>query len=153
MAAVYDGAGLAAGDMVEFGPFRLDPARRLLTKDGTPVPLGDRAFEILLVLISHAPDIVSKTTLFEQAWPGVFTEDSTLRYQLWTLRKALDDGDGGNRYISTISGRGYCFVAPLSYAPLSHGSLSHATVQPGESGKAGESVPLTARRRQICRCG
>ncbi|HLZ66258.1 MAG TPA: winged helix-turn-helix domain-containing protein [Aliidongia sp.] len=115
MAAAYDRIGQADVDVVEFGPFRLDRARRLLLKDGAPVPLGDRAFEILQVLVGHAPEIVSKATLFEQVWPGVFVEDSTLRYHLWTLRKAL--GDGESHYISTANGRGYRFAAALSHAP------------------------------------
>ena len=132
MAAVYDSASLPADDVVEFGPFRLDPARRLLTKDGTPVPLGDRAFEILLVLVGRAPEVVSKATLFEQVWPGVCVEESTLRYQLWALRKALGDGEDGGRYISTASGKGYCFVAPPSHAADRH----------GENGKARDTAPI-----------
>jgi len=115
MAAAHDRIGPAAEGVVEFGPFRLDRARRLLLEEGASVPLGDHAFEILLVLVGHAPEVVSKATLFEQVWPGAFIEESTLRYHMWTLRKAL--GDGGNRYISTASGRGYRFVAALSHAP------------------------------------
>lgn len=99
--------------VVEFGPFRFDQAHRLLTAEGMPVPLGDRALDILQVLIAHAPNIVTKATLFEQVWPDTFVEESTLRFQMWGLRKALGDGESGNRYISTVSGRGYCFVAPL----------------------------------------
>ena len=71
MAAVFDGVSLPTDDAVEFGPFRLDPARRLLTKDGAPVPLGDRAFELLVVLVRHAPGVVGKVTLFGHVWPGV----------------------------------------------------------------------------------
>src|SRR5579859_3213676 len=130
MATAQDRIGQADEDMVEFGPFRLDRAHRLLTKVGASVPLGDRAFEILQVLVGHAPDVVSKAALFEQVWPGTFIEESTLRYHLWTLRKALGDGEAGSRYISTANGRGYCFVAPLSHAP------AVATMQSNESGNA-----------------
>lgn len=112
-------------DVVEFGPFRLDRARRLLTRERASVPLGGRAFEILLVLVRHAPEVVGKATLFQQVWPGTFIEESTLRYHLSTLRKALGDGKDGSRYISTASGIGYCFVAPLSYP------LTVETGQPG----------------------
>ena len=99
---------------VEFGRFRLEPERRLLTKGGSPVPLGARAFEILCVLVAHAPNVVGNRTLLEQAWAGVHVHKDNLRVQVAALRKALGDGEGGNRYISTVTGMGYCFVAPLS---------------------------------------
>jgi len=70
---------------------------------------------ILEILVRQAPEVVSKATFFEQVWPGTFIEESTLRYQLWTLRKILKDGDGRS-YIATASGRGYRFVAPLTAA-------------------------------------
>ena len=95
---------------VEFGPFRLLPTRRLLMREGVPVHLGDRALEILLILVELAPNVVSKKTLLERAWQSRFVEEVNLRFQIRALRKALGDG---NRYISTVSGRGYCFVAPV----------------------------------------
>ena len=98
----------------EFGPFRLEPERRLLTKGGSPVLLGARAFEILCVLVAHAPNVVSNRTLLEQAWAGVHVHKDNLRVQVAALRKALGDGEDGNRYISTVTAMGYCFVAPLS---------------------------------------
>ena len=115
MAEIYHLKSQHDDEVIAFGPFRLDRAQRLLTKEGTPVPLGYRAFEILLVLIRHAPEAVSKTTLYEQVWPGRFTEEGTLRFQISSLRKALGDSD--SRYITTASGKGYCFAAPLSRLP------------------------------------
>ncbi len=116
MAEEHSGGQIDEG-VVAFGPFRLDPLRRALTRDGASVALGDRAFDILTVLIKHAPGIASKAALFEQVWPGTFVDDSALRYHISALRKALgDDGDEG-RYIRTVSGRGYCLVAPLSHGP------------------------------------
>ena len=97
-------------DSVSFGPFRLAPARRLLTLDGAPVPLGDRALEILLLLVEHAPNVVGKRTLFDRVWPGMLVDESNLRFQMRMLRKALGQDE---RYISTVAGRGYCFVAPV----------------------------------------
>jgi len=98
-------------DVVEFGLFRLWPARRFLTRDGVPVPLGDRAFDILVALIDAAPGIVDKDRLIERVWPGLFVEEGNLRVQMNQLRKALGDGE---RYVQTVPGRGYCFVAPVA---------------------------------------
>ncbi|HEY2048134.1 MAG TPA: winged helix-turn-helix domain-containing protein [Caulobacteraceae bacterium] len=105
------------GDGVEFGPFRLHPEQRLLTHHGIPVPLGDRAFDILRVLVEHAPNVVSGRTLLDEVWAGVFVQDVNIRLQIATLRKALGEGKDGARYISTVANRGYCFVAPLSRSP------------------------------------
>lgn len=97
-------------DTVAFGPFQLAATRRLLTRMGEPVPLGDRALEMLAVLVEHAPNLVSKKMLFERVWPGLFVEESNLRFQMRALRRALGEDD---RYIATVTGRGYCFVAPV----------------------------------------
>jgi predicted ATPase/DNA-binding winged helix-turn-helix (wHTH) protein len=102
---------------VEFGPFRLYPAQRLLTHHGSPVPLGDRAFDVLRILVEHAPSVVSGRTLLEEVWADVFVQDGNIRLQIATLRKALGEGKDGARYISTVANRGYCFVAPLSRSP------------------------------------
>ena len=115
MAEIYRLKSQHDDDVIEFGPFRFDWTRRLLTKEGAPVRLGYRALEILLVLIRHAPEAVSKTALCEHVWPGAVTEEGTLRFQISSLRKALGDSD--SRYITTASGKGYCFAAPLSRPP------------------------------------
>ncbi len=99
-----------AVDTVAFGSFRLAPAQRLLTQRGVPIQLGDRALEILLVLVENAPNVVSKRTLFDRVWPRMLVDESNLRFQMRGLRKALG---GDERYISTVPGRGYCFVAPV----------------------------------------
>jgi hypothetical protein len=72
----------AEEDMIEFGPFRLDWAGRLLTKGGTRVPLPGRAFDILLALNKHAPEIVSKETLFEEVWSATFVEEHRVKIHL-----------------------------------------------------------------------
>jgi predicted ATPase/DNA-binding winged helix-turn-helix (wHTH) protein len=106
-------------DVVAFGPFRLFPANRLLEKAGTPVRLGDRALDILLILIGHAPEVVSKASLLAQVWPDLTVEENNLRVQVTTLRKALGDGEAGIRYVHSVQGRGYCFVSPVSRSKAS----------------------------------
>ncbi len=108
--------GLATpeGDVIAFGPFRLSVGERLLTRDGARVELGGRALELLVALVAHPNEPVGKRALAAAVWPDVTVGESSLRFHMTNLRKALGDGQGGARYIVTLSGRGYCFVAPLS---------------------------------------
>jgi len=78
------------------------------------VELGARSFDILIALLSRPNEVVSKRDLLAQAWPGVTVEEGSLRFHIAGLRKALGDGNNGARYIMTLTGRGYCFVAPIS---------------------------------------
>jgi len=103
-------------DRLSFGPFNLGINERLLTRDGIPVKLGARALDILIALVSNASEIVSKTDLIACAWPDVFVEEGSLRFHINALRKALADGQDGARYIATLPGRGYCFVASVSHS-------------------------------------
>jgi predicted ATPase/DNA-binding winged helix-turn-helix (wHTH) protein len=96
-----------------FGPFVLFPSRRLLLEDGRPVDLGDRALDILAALASRPGKIVSKQTLLAEAWPDVFVEEVNLRVHVSAVRRALGDGVGGRRFLKTIPGQGYSFVAPV----------------------------------------
>lgn len=107
-----------ARDVVSFGPFSLDPKRRLLTKDGVPVVLGARTLDTLVALVSRPNQAIGKRALMAEVWPDVVVEEGSLRFHIAALRKALGDGKAGARYISTLAGRGYCFVAPISRAPL-----------------------------------
>jgi predicted ATPase/DNA-binding winged helix-turn-helix (wHTH) protein len=101
-------------DILSFGPFRLVASERLLTKDGTQVELGARALDILIALVSRPNKIVSKKALLSRVWPDVTVEEASLRFHVANLRKVLGDGRNGARYITTLPGRGYCFVAPSS---------------------------------------
>src|SRR6202045_3037222 len=101
-------------DVLSFGPFSLFGAERLLKKGDEPVPLGGRALDILIALAERAGEIVTRHALISTVWPDVTVEEANLRFQMAALRKALGDGRDGARYISNISGRGYCFVAPVT---------------------------------------
>jgi predicted ATPase/DNA-binding winged helix-turn-helix (wHTH) protein len=121
-------------EVVSFGPFELVASERLLTKDGLPVELGARALDILIALLSQPNEIISKKDLLAQGWPDVTVEESSLRVHVAGLRKALGDGKGGARYITTLAGRGYCFVAPVSRSSDQHsvksaiGSFPHVNL-------------------------
>jgi predicted ATPase/DNA-binding winged helix-turn-helix (wHTH) protein len=103
-------------DVLSFGPFSLVASERLLTNGGIPVELGARAFDILIALISTPNEVVSKKDLMSRVWPDVTVEEGSLRFHMTSLRKALGDGKDGARYITTLAGRGYCFVSPVSRA-------------------------------------
>jgi predicted ATPase/DNA-binding winged helix-turn-helix (wHTH) protein len=100
--------------LMTFGPFRLAPGERLLTREGRPVALGARALDILIALVSRPNELVSKKELLSYVWPDVAVEEASLRFHMTSLRKALGDRKDGARYITTLAGRGYCFVAPVS---------------------------------------
>jgi predicted ATPase/DNA-binding winged helix-turn-helix (wHTH) protein len=116
--AKHDAAGSSAAASAGapaqgFGAFILHPAARLLEKDGDPVPLGSRAFDILCRLVDSSGEVVSKDDLMAAAWPDLTVEEGSLRFHIARLRRALGDGVGGKRYIENLPGRGYCFVTPV----------------------------------------
>src|SRR3954469_9365375 len=101
------------GRAISFGPFRFLAEQRLLLEGDKPVRLGSRAFDILAALIERAGEVVDKQELIARTWPQTFVEEANLKIQVSALRRALGDGQGDNRYVITIPGRGYNFVAPL----------------------------------------
>ena len=103
---------------VHFGPYRIHPRQRLVLEAGRPLRLGRRAVEILLILLEQAGNVVSKQELIARVWPTSVVEDGNLRVHMAALRKALGDGQAGQRYIVTVAQRGYSFVAPLSIEPM-----------------------------------
>jgi predicted ATPase/DNA-binding winged helix-turn-helix (wHTH) protein len=98
---------------ISFGPYRLLESQRLLLEGDQPVRLGSRAFDILAALVERAGEVVGKDQLIARAWPQTFVEEANLKIQMSALRRALGDGQGGNRYVITVPGRGYNFVAPV----------------------------------------
>ncbi len=98
---------------ISFGSFRLLPSQRLLLEGDQPVRLGSRALDILAVLAENAGRVVPKEELIARVWPGIFVEESNLKIQVSALRRAVGDGQGSARYIVTVPGRGYEFVAPV----------------------------------------
>jgi DNA-binding winged helix-turn-helix (wHTH) protein/Tol biopolymer transport system component len=111
------------GRLYQFGSFRLDAAERVLLREGTPVPLAPKAFDVLLVLVERRGHIVEKDDLLKAAWPDAFVEEGNLPVNVSLLRKVLgDDRRNGNRFIETVAKRGYRFIAPVveidSAAPI-----------------------------------
>lgn len=102
-----------ARELYEFGPFRLDPEKRLLLRNDEPVPLQLKAFDTLLVLVRHSQQVVLKDELMKAVWPDTFVEESNLAQNIFVLRKTLALNSGvqdSHRFIATIPGRGYRFA-------------------------------------------
>jgi predicted ATPase/DNA-binding winged helix-turn-helix (wHTH) protein len=105
-------------EVVSFGPFQFVPRDRRLTKQGEPVKLGGRALNILHVLLENEGEVVGHKELMARVWQGVFVEEVSLRVHMAALRKALDTGESGPRYLTNVPGRGYCFAAKASRTSL-----------------------------------
>src|ERR1700745_3624418 len=99
--------------IVKFGRFQVLPPRREFSADGAPVPLGRRAFDVLMVLIEAGGELVTKDEILSRVWPGMVVEEHSLQFHISALRKVLGKDRG---FIKTISGRGYRFVADITAA-------------------------------------
>ena len=100
-------------DTFVFGSFRLSVARRELLAHGVPVTLGQRAFDVLLTLVNRHGQLVTKDDLMAEVWPGIVVEENNLQVHISALRKVLGTAGDGERYLLTVAGRGYRFVAPV----------------------------------------
>ncbi len=100
----------------EFGPFRVDALKRVLWRNGEPVQLTSKSLDTLLVLIAHRGEIVTKDQLMKALWPDTIVEENNLTQQISMLRKALGEKVGEHRYLVTVPGRGYTFVAEVRVA-------------------------------------
>lgn len=107
---------MASGDVISFGPYRLIPAQRLLLRGEEAVDVGSRALDILIALTEAAGEVIGQRQLMARAWPNVVVGEGSLRVTIAELRKVLGDGQNGGRYIANVTGRGYCFVAPVDRA-------------------------------------
>jgi DNA-binding winged helix-turn-helix (wHTH) protein/tetratricopeptide (TPR) repeat protein len=96
-----------------FGPYRLDPDKERLLRDGQPVPVTPKAFEVLLALVRRSREVVSKDELMRMVWPHTVVEEANLSQSIFMLRKALGDTSGMRHYIVTLPGCGYRFAEPV----------------------------------------
>ncbi|MEX3940510.1 winged helix-turn-helix domain-containing protein [Paraburkholderia sp. BR10937] len=131
----------AAGESFLFGSFELIPAQRMLFNGGSAVRVGNRALEILVALVERGGELVTKQELMARAWPNTVVEESNLKVQIAALRKALGEGPHDQRYLTTVVGRGYRFVAPVKRA-LSAPDEAHGCAEP----RLGNHVPLALVR-------
>lgn len=102
-----------APHIYEFGDFRVEPTKHLLLCKGEPVALTPKVFETLLYLVQHQGHLVEKDDLLRAVWPDTVVEENNLNQNISTLRRVLGETRGENRYIATVPGRGYRFVAAV----------------------------------------
>lgn len=143
-----------------FSDFTIDPRRRTLLKQGTPVALNPKAFDLLFLLVERGGEILSKNALLETVWADQFVEENNLTVHISALRKALGERKGENQFIVTVPGKGYKFVADVDKADeeseftIENHSISRITVeefieteQNGHSAQPKEIVAPRTRNR------
>src|ERR1700739_634390 len=114
-------------ELYEFGPFRIDPEKETLLRAGEPVPLQPKTFQILLVLVRHNRELVSKDDLMKTVWPDTFVEETNLSRNISMLRKALGESPQDRQYILTVPGRGYRLAQNVRLVPEQELSIVAAT--------------------------
>src|SRR5215510_9856985 len=119
----------------EFGPYRLDAAERLLSRNGEIVPLQPKVFDLLLALVKHPGRLLEKDELMTAIWPDTVVEEVNLANNISILRKVLGDGGDGQRFIETIPKRGYRFVADAREVWRSNGDLAEEVPPARNNGK------------------
>lgn len=104
-------------ELYEFGPFRVDPEKQVLQREGEFIPLQPKTFQILLVLIRHNQELVTKGDLMKAVWPDTFVEEANLSRNVFMLRKALGESPPEQRYIITVPGQGYRLAENVRFVP------------------------------------
>ena len=139
--------GNAVNHLYEFGPFRLDPGERLLVRASERLDLPPRVFDVLVVLVESQGRLLDKNDLMDRVWPGTAVEENNLTQAIYQLRKILQDGENGTRYIETVPKRGYRFVAPVREAdnlgtdrPEKNRVGADPLVRPAERSEATEPI-------------
>jgi eukaryotic-like serine/threonine-protein kinase len=98
----------------DFDRFRIDAGERVLLRDGEIVPMTQKAFDVLFLLVERRDRIVTKEELMNEVWPDAFVEEGNLSQNIYTLRKMLGETAQGDDYIKTVPRRGYRFAAPVN---------------------------------------
>ncbi len=106
-----------------FSEFQLDAVKRVLLRGNALVQLPSRAFDVLLALVERNQRVIDKDELMRLVWGERVVEENNLMRHISTLRKALDEGPNDHRYIVTVPGRGYSFVADVERAPANGAEL------------------------------
>lgn len=100
-------------EIYKFGEFRLEVGKRLLLRRGEPVSLTPKVFETLLQLVRHRGRVIAKDDLMKAVWPDTVVEENNLNQNISVLRRVLGESRGQHRYIATIPGKGYHFLASV----------------------------------------
>src|SRR5918998_6085323 len=126
------------GRVYEFGPFRLHATRRVLLREGRPVTLTAKAFDTLLLLVERGGEVLPKAEMMDALWPDTAVEENNLTQHVSMLRKALGERAGAHRYVVTVPGRGYGFVADVREVSESDPAVEMPAAPASEVAGAGE---------------
>lgn len=132
---------------VTFGPFVLDLVERSLRDRDVELRLGSRALDLLVALIERPGELVTHRDLLDRAWPGLDVDESSLRVHMSALRKALGDGQSGNRFVVNEHGRGYRFVGRVT--PTHEDDGADHTLNSATPGLPAQIVRLLGREDAI----
>src|SRR5262245_48722284 len=103
-----------APTIYRFGAFQFDPHEQVLLKNDEIVPIETKTAQVLHMLLQKPGRVVEKQEISAEIWPETFVEERNIAQHVYTLRKVLREGKGGQRCIETVQRRGYRFVAPVS---------------------------------------
>ena len=134
----------------EFGPFSLDASKRLLLRNGEPVPLAPKVLETLLALLENRERVVTKDELLRQVWGDTIVEEGGLARNVSVLRKILGEKPDDHHYIVTVPARGYRFVADVR--ERRHDGESSGAQVPAPRERDGPNRGLAARRWLVLGC-
>lgn len=140
----------APGRVYYFGSFCLDQAEQQLLRNGEPIKLGPKVFDILLVLVQNNGCLVTKEKLLEEVWPNTFVEEANLSVNIARLRKALDEGDAQQDCIETVPKRGYRFVAPVTELTCEGAELSEPQSVKGQKHHYLNSIAVLPFENEGC---
>src|SRR6202166_4238673 len=132
---------------LQFGPFELSSRERVLRREGVVLPLGGRALDLLIYLAERPGKVIAKQELIDSVWSDVTVEEGSVRVHVAAIRKALGDGQFGNRYIANIKGRGYSFVGTV--VPLAGGPESRNARFPSEGRLPVRPITMIGRETAI----
>lgn len=144
--------------LIRFEGYEIDPAARTLKREGQPVPIKPKTFDLLLYLAEHPQQVVTKEELLGAVWPNSFVEERNLSQHVFLLRKALAATGSGDEMVVTLPGKGYQFTAAVDRIPAprsnaaSEGLVVHAVqsitrvvVEDTEDDSAAEELPVPAK--------
>src|SRR5215467_11126691 len=144
------------GCLYKFGGFELDPAQRLLVREGRIVQLTPKAVDLLLVLVESHGRVISKEDLLQRVWPDSFVEEANLSHNIYKLREALGDDSGDTQFIETLPRRGYRFVAQVEEIHSGPGDLvveehsrAHIVIEEETADIAVPGPALETRRHRV----
>jgi predicted ATPase/DNA-binding winged helix-turn-helix (wHTH) protein len=141
-----DMSGTEVHRKLRFGPFELSIGERMLRRDNEVLPLGGRALDILIYLADRPGEVIAKQELIDHVWPDVTVEEGSLRVHIAAIRKALADGQFGNRYIANVKARGYSFVGTVVRLA---GSTENRNDKPRQQGRLAARPPVMIDRESV----